>query len=185
MLLAFENFRFHRRPMFHFQFMRIIIAKDNDVLDTTNVRAYSISQRCGHTPRMTRFALERMIIYYPEHPVGLCFETVEAVMVLHDQENHQRCADTDGKSQDIDQGEDPVAPEVPQRDEQVVFEHGKCVGSLTGTKGYASWRRYCESTICKSDRFVLLSGIGLSCADVIQDKLLTAQVLQADPCASP
>lgn len=46
-------------------------------------------------------------------------------MVLHDQENHQRCADADGESQNIDQGKDSVAAEVPLRDEQVVFEHGR------------------------------------------------------------
>ena len=118
MLLSFENFRFHGRLMLHFQFLRTIIAKDDDVVDAADVLVYGICQRPWHTPRMTRFALERIITHYAEHPVSLCFETVETVLVLHDQENHQRCADTDGKPQDIDQGEDLVAPKVPQRDDR-------------------------------------------------------------------
>ncbi len=103
-----------------------------------------------HSPRMTRFSLERIITHYPEHPVRLCFKTVETIMVLHDQENHQRCADADGKSQNIDHGKDSVAAEVPQRDEQVVFEHGSVFAPFTRTKGYAIWRRYCESVIYQS-----------------------------------
>jgi hypothetical protein len=46
---------------------------------------------------------------------------------LNDQEDHQRGADADGETKDIDQGKDLIAAEIPKRYKEIVFEHDAAI----------------------------------------------------------
>jgi len=43
---------------------------------------------------------------------------------MNDPEDDQGSADADGEAQDINHRENLIAAEIPQRDNQIVFEHG-------------------------------------------------------------
>ena len=53
--------------------------------------------------------------------IGGPFEFIEREVVLYEQEDDERGADADGEADDIDERKDLVAPEVTQRDEEIVF----------------------------------------------------------------
>ncbi len=51
------------------------------------------------------------------------FKFIKGEIIMNDQENNQGCADTDGKSEHIDQRKNFIPEEVPVSDGDVGFEH--------------------------------------------------------------
>ena len=45
--------------------------------------------------------------------------------VLYDQVDHQRSADANGEPQNVDEGKNPVLPEIANRDREEIFDHAR------------------------------------------------------------
>src|SRR6185437_15761057 len=55
--------------------------------------------------------------------VAVLLESVEGEVVPNQRRDDQRGADTDGETDNIDDREELVAPEIPKGDEEIIFEH--------------------------------------------------------------
>jgi hypothetical protein len=55
--------------------------------------------------------------------IALCMKFIIAQLKTDIQENQKTGCHPDGKSQDIDQGKNPVPPEIPKRDFEIIPEH--------------------------------------------------------------
>jgi hypothetical protein len=60
---------------------------------------------------------------------------------MNDQENDKGGADTNRKADDIDKGKNLVPPEMADRDEQVVFEHGSNFSHCRDTTFHPNFNR--------------------------------------------
>lgn len=63
------------------------------------------------------------ICYDPVDTISILLKLFIAEFVVDDEVNDQGGADPNGQTRNIDQGENPVSPEISKRNEEVIFDH--------------------------------------------------------------
>jgi hypothetical protein len=99
---------------------------------------------------MSGFTLERIVTDDPEYTIPVFFEPVKTIGMMNDQKNHQGCTDANGKTKHIDDRKDFVASEIPECDNQPVFEHMTYLELHFETQGLCHENTRYKSIRCKN-----------------------------------